>query len=112
MNPNMKKPVISVIMPAYQAARYISQAIASVQSQSCKEPWELLVIDDCSTDATADIVRKHAASDRRIRYIRQNRNRGVAAARNRGIQLVRPYSLPAGLMQPFWMRTTGGSRTN
>jgi teichuronic acid biosynthesis glycosyltransferase TuaG len=89
MNPNMKKPVISVIMPAYQAARYISQAIASVQSQSCKEPWELLVIDDCSTDATADIVRKHAASDRRIRYIRQNRNRGVAAARNRGIQLAR-----------------------
>ncbi len=80
----MHKPIISIIMPAYQAGRYIAQAIKSVQAQNCKEPWELLIIDDASTDNTAEIVRKYT-SDPRIRYLRQPGNQGVAAARNRGL---------------------------
>lgn len=80
------KPAISVIMPAYQAAQYIGQAIESVQGQACEEPWELLVIDDASTDATGEAVRAYAVSDPRIRYLRQRKNRGVAAARNLGIR--------------------------
>ena len=62
-------PVISVIMPAYQAQQYIAQAIASVQKQTYEEPWELLVFDDCSTDGTMQVVRQLAA-DPRIRYLR------------------------------------------
>ena len=77
-------PVISVIMPAYQAGRYIGQAIESVLGQTCKETWELLVIDDCSTDDTSKIVYRYA-KDPRIRYLRRKRNQGVAAARNLGI---------------------------
>ena len=77
-------PVISVIMPAYQAQQYIAQAIASVQKQTYEEPWELLVIDDCSTDGTMQVVRQLAA-DPRIRYLRMKKNRGPAAARNLGI---------------------------
>lgn len=82
-----EKPVISVIMPAYQAARYIGKAIGSVQRQTCKEPWELLIIDDCSTDTTAQVAREYAKADVRIRYLRQRKNRGVAAARNLGIRM-------------------------
>ncbi len=83
-----KQPVISIIIPAYQAGRYIGRAIESVLRQTCKESWELLVVDDCSTDNTADVVKQYA-SDPRIRYLRQNRNQGVAAARNRGIWAAR-----------------------
>lgn len=83
----MEKPIISVIMPAYQAADYIGEAIQSVQGQTCKETWELIIIDDCSTDHTAFIVREYAKADARIRYLRQRKNRGVAAARNLGIRI-------------------------
>ena len=88
MKKESKQPVISVIMPAYQAKQYIGQAIASVQNQTCEQAWELLVIDDCSTDGTMEAVRAYAA-DPRIRYVRQRKNRGVAAARNLGIRLAR-----------------------
>lgn len=84
----MQKPVISIIIPAYQAGRYIGQAIESVQNQTCTQPWELLIIDDNSRDNTAEVVKKYA-SDSRIRCVRQKSNRGVAAARNLGIRLAR-----------------------
>ncbi len=73
---------ISIVMPAYNAQRYISEAIASVISQSC-EAWELIVVDDGSTDATA--ARVHAFDDGRIRYIAHEMRRGVSAARNTGL---------------------------
>lgn len=82
------EPVISVIMPAYQAEQYIGQAVESVISQTCKEPWELLIIDDHSTDHTPDVLRSYR-KDPRIRYLRRKQNRGVAAARNLGIRQAR-----------------------
>ena len=88
MEPQYIKPIISVIMPAYQAADYINQAISSVLNQTCKETWELLIIDDGSTDQTAEIVRMYA-KDPRIRYLRRKKNKGVAAARNLGIKKAR-----------------------
>ena len=88
MEPQYIKPIISVIMPAYQAADYINQAISSVLNQTCKETWELLIIDDGSTDQTAEIVRMYA-KDPRIRYLCRKKNKGVAAARNLGIQKAR-----------------------
>jgi len=81
-------PVISVILPSYQAGRYIGQAIESVIGQTCTEPWELLVVDDHSTDDTPQIVRRYA-EDPRIRYLRRKKNRGVAAARNLGLREAR-----------------------
>ena len=79
------EPVISVIMPAYQAATYMEQAIVSVINQTCTQTWELLIIDDGSTDRTPEVARMYA-KDPRIRYIRRKKNRGVAAARNLGIE--------------------------
>lgn len=80
---------VSIILPAYQAGRYLGQAIDSVINQTCKEPWELLVIDDASTDGTKKVVKQYQKQDARIRYLRQKKNMGVAAARNRGIRAAR-----------------------
>lgn len=80
-------PLVSVIMPAYNAAEYIAEAIASVQAQTVQD-WELIVVDDCSTDDTVDVIRKYAAEDERIKPIFSPENRGVAAARNTGLDHV------------------------
>ena len=81
-------PVVSVIMPAYNSRRFITEAIRSVQAQSFTD-WELLVIDDGSQDDTCAIVEKLAAQDTRIRLIRNEQNMGVARTRNRGFDLCR-----------------------
>ena len=72
-------PVISVLMPAYNAERYIEAAIRSLEEQTV-ENWELIVVDDCSTDGTAQLLRRLAAEDPRIRPIFSAENRGAAAA--------------------------------
>ena len=77
-------PQVSVVMPAYNAENYIEKAIRSVQAQTYTGMWELLVVDDASTDHTKEKVSAFL-SDGRIRYLRQPENRGVAAARNCGI---------------------------
>ena len=83
-----RQPLVSVIMPAYNAGKYIEEAIRSVIAQTVTD-WELLVIDDCSTDETCAIVAKLAEQDERIRLFRNEENRGVARTRNRGLDLCR-----------------------
>jgi glycosyltransferase involved in cell wall biosynthesis len=78
----MPSPEVSIIMPLHDAAAYVGEAIASFLSQSFRD-FELLVIDDGSTDAGPDIVR--SVRDERIRLISNGRNAGPAAARNRGL---------------------------
>lgn len=78
----MSAPHVSVIMPAHNAARFISRGMASALGQSARE-LELIVIDDGSTDATASIVGHYG--DPRVRLFRQP-NLGVSRARNRGLQ--------------------------
>ena len=75
---------VSVIMPAYNAARYIEQSIRSVTAQTYTD-WELLVIDDCSDDETAGIADRLASADDRIKVIRREQNCGVAQNRNFGV---------------------------
>ncbi len=75
------RPLVTVIVPAYNAAATIEETIRSALDQTYAET-EVLVVDDGSTDGTADVVR--AVLDNRLRLIQQS-NRGVAAARNRAI---------------------------
>ncbi|HEX5412397.1 MAG TPA: glycosyltransferase [Terriglobia bacterium] len=75
--------LVSVIMPAYNAQRFLPMALSSARAQTYPN-IEIIVVDDGSTDATADIAEAAARVDNRIRVVRQ-RNAGVAAARNRGI---------------------------
>ena len=79
-------PLVSVIMPAYNAERYIEEAIVSVRSQTYTN-WELIILDDCSTDRTAEIAEHFAGLDPRIRLLRNPQNMGVARTRNRGLDL-------------------------
>lgn len=80
------RPLVSVVMPAYNAENYIAQAIASVQAQSVTQ-WQLLVIDDCSQDGTCAIVEALSGQDSRIRLFRNEENMGTARSRNRGLEL-------------------------
>jgi glycosyltransferase involved in cell wall biosynthesis len=83
----MDHTIVSVIMPAFNVEAYISEAIHSVIRQTYPH-WELIVVDDGSTDKTREIVDGYMREDPRIRYIHQ-KNSGPAAARNRGIQASR-----------------------
>lgn len=78
------KPLVSVIMPAYNGERYIRRAIESVRRQTMSD-WELVVVDDGSTDSTRAIVSRWARVDHRVKLINQP-NRGPSAARNRSIE--------------------------
>jgi glycosyltransferase involved in cell wall biosynthesis len=80
-------PPISVIMPAFNRAAFVAEAIGSLQGQIGAD-GEIVVVDDGSTDATADIVTAISDSDHRVRLIRQPHS-GVARARNRGIEEAR-----------------------
>ena len=73
----MNAPRVSIITPAYNAARYLPQAVASVVEQSFQD-WELIIINDGSTDATRDYL--EILSDPRIRILHQA-NSGVSSAR-------------------------------
>jgi len=75
---------ISIVTPAWNAAAYIGETIASVRSQTF-EDWEWLIVDDGSTDDTAAVVRAHAAIDPRITLLQQP-NAGPSAARNRAMR--------------------------
>lgn len=86
---NHGQPRVSIVMPAYNASQYIGATIASVLRQS--EPdWELVVVDDCSTDDTREKVSALAESDARIRLIALEKNfGGPAGPRNVGIRSAR-----------------------
>lgn len=80
--------MITVIMPAYNAEKYIAQAIESVLAQDV--PLELLVIDDCSSDATVQVVEHFANQpDSPVILVKNKSNMGAAATRNRGMEMAR-----------------------
>lgn len=81
-------PLVSVIMPAYNAQGFIEEAIRSVQAQTVTD-WELLVLDDGSSDATVEIVSALAQEDPRIRFLKNEQNMGTARTRNRALELSR-----------------------
>ena len=84
----MVAPLLTVIMPSYNAERFIAESIDSVVGQSLND-WELIVIDDASTDGTQEVVSDYQRRDRRIRLITQEANRGAAHARNKGLDQAR-----------------------
>ena len=89
----IEKPLVSIIIPCYRQAEYISEAIESVISQTY-DNWECIIIDDGSPDNTKDISSLYIRYDKRIKYIYQE-NQGVSNARNNGILFSRgKYILP------------------
>lgn len=79
-----RPPLVSIVMPLYNAEAYVSETLASVEAQTHPN-WELIVIDDGSTDASYSIVSKASETDSRIRPLSNSANIGVAKTRNRGV---------------------------
>ncbi len=76
---------VSVIVPIYNVEKYVAQCLESIQRQTL-DSFEILCIDDQSTDNSMKIVEKYAAIDNRIKIIKHNKNRGLSAARNTGLE--------------------------
>jgi GT2 family glycosyltransferase len=83
----MADDLVSVIIPTYNRAYCVGRAIESVRTQTHSN-WELIVVDDGSTDDTAEFIASHYGQDSRVRYLRQD-NAGVSAARNAGFRAAR-----------------------
>lgn len=79
--------LVSVIMPSYNTASYIADSIGSVLAQTYQN-WELIIVDDCSTDNTDEVVAPFLA-DVRIRYLKNETNSGAAVSRNRALREAR-----------------------
>lgn len=78
--------LVSVITPTYNCADFIVSTIESVQKQTY-ENWEMIIVDDCSTDRTKEIVERIAESDNRVRYYCLDKNSGAAVARTKAMEL-------------------------
>jgi glycosyltransferase involved in cell wall biosynthesis len=83
----MSDPTVSIVMPTYNAAKFIHQTIQSVLNQTFTD-FELLILDDGSSDRSLEIANQYALSDRRIQVF-SHPNQGVSATRNRGIKLAK-----------------------
>lgn len=84
----MKSPFFSVLMPVYNSQKFLRRAIDSILQQSFQD-FELIVIDDCSADKSADILQEYQQQDHRVIVAKTKENLGVANARNEGMKLVR-----------------------
>lgn len=101
MDDQAKKPIVSVVMPAYNAEKFVRQAIESVQNQTVSD-WELFVIDDCSSDGTFSAAEQAAKGDDRIVVLRNDQNSGVSRTRNRGIDLAKGEYIAFLDSDDFW----------
>jgi glycosyltransferase involved in cell wall biosynthesis len=81
-----KKPTVSVIIPAYNRACTIGRAVRSVLDQTYQD-FEIIIVDDGSTDNTEEVIKEFQRQDKRFKYIKHKENKGGAAARNTGIKL-------------------------
>ena len=78
------QPSVSIKIPAYNAAEYIRECVDSILAQSFKD-YELILVNDGSTDSTNDILKEYACSDSRMRVLQQ-KNSGQSVARNNGLR--------------------------
>lgn len=80
--------LISIVLPVYNGEKYLRESIDSVLAQTYKN-WELLIVDDCSTDSSAAIAKEYASKDRRIYYYRNENNLRLPRNLNKGFRLAK-----------------------
>ncbi|EPD52351.1 hypothetical protein HMPREF1210_01704 [Paenisporosarcina sp. HGH0030] len=85
---NIIEDLVSIVMPAYNCGDFIGYTLDSVIAQTYRY-WEVIVVDDCSTDNTEKIVREYMRSEPRIKYYKLNQNSGAAVARNKAVDLAK-----------------------
>lgn len=77
--------LVSIITPSFNASKYIDLTLKSILSQTYSN-WELIIVDDCSSDSTCEIVQQFIKQDSRIKLVKLEQNSGAAVARNTGIE--------------------------
>ena len=97
-------PLISIITPVYNADEFLTRTIQSVQDQT-HEQWELLLVDDCSSDTSVDTIEKFILNDDRIKLIRMEANSGAALARNAGTKKARGRYVAFLDSDDIWAKT-------
>lgn len=93
--------LVSIIMPSYNTAQYIGATIKSVLNQTYTN-WELIIVDDCSTDNTDEVVKKYL-NDKRIKYLKNEQNSGAAISRNRALRAARGQWIAFLDSDDLWM---------
>ncbi len=99
---NQEQPLVSVITPAYNASRFIGETIESVLAQTYTN-WEMIIVDDCSTDHTVDIVKSYKKEDDRIKLFQLEQNSGSGVARNRAMDEAKGRFLAFLDSDDLWM---------
>lgn len=94
------EPLLSVIIPTYNRGRLILNSVTSVLNQTYKN-IELIVVDDCSTDNTEEILK--SINDSRIKYIKLEKNSGACVARNKGIEISRGEFIAFNDSDDLWL---------
>lgn len=82
------EPTVSIILPVYNGERYLNEAVESILAQTYPS-WELIIVDDCSTDGTPEICQSYVKKDDRIRYVRNETNKKLPASLNVGFSHAR-----------------------
>lgn len=77
--------LVSIITPSYNTAKFIGETIRSVQAQTYPN-WEMIIVDDCSTDNTDEVVAEYQNADGRIKYFKNEKNSGAAVSRNKALR--------------------------
>lgn len=96
------KPLVSIMMTTYNRASLISEAILSVLAQSYPQ-WELIILDDASSDNTAAVVASYARNDERIVYLPTPKNLGITKNRNRGFAVAKGEYIAVLDSDDFWL---------
>ncbi|MBT1702039.1 glycosyltransferase family 2 protein [Chryseosolibacter indicus] len=103
-------PLVSIIIPAYNSERYIADTLDSVRSQIV-DNYEVIVVDDGSTDNQKSIILNYVKADNRFKYIFQN-NKGVSAARNAGYSISKGFYIAFLDADDVWMPDNLGKKIN
>lgn len=100
----MSDHLVSIVTPAYNAARFIGESINSVLAQTYPH-WEMIIVDDCSKDNTRELVEQYTQKDPRIRLLKQSKNGGPALARDMAIQAAKGRYIAFLDTDDLWLPT-------
>ncbi|MEY8216238.1 MAG: glycosyltransferase family A protein, partial [Colwellia sp.] len=87
-NPDTPEPILSIVIPVYNASEYIAETLDSAISQTYKS-IEIICVDDCSTDNSAEIITNYIKKYSQIKYVKNNENMGACVTRNKGIEIAK-----------------------
>ncbi len=104
-------PSLSVVIPAHNAAATIPAQLDALLAQAWTDPWEIVIVDNCSTDATARIATEYAARDPRVRLVAASDRAGVSYCRNVGLRAARADAIAMcdadDQVAPGWVAAMG-----